>query len=134
MRDPAEADDVVQEAMVRAWSRRRSCNSPHAPIPWCLQITRREAFRRLERRPARIEQELVEAPDAEAAAEPERVIDRIDLHRAVAKLDPDAQLLVALRYSRDYTQPQIARTLDIPEGTAKVRLYRVRKQLETMMA
>lgn len=133
MRNSAEADDVVQEAMMRAWSRRRSCNSPQAPIPWCLQITRHEAFRRLERRSGRLEQELVEERDGPAAEEPDRVIDRVDVQRAVARLEPDEQILLALRYSRGYTQPEIARTLNIPEGTAKVRLHRVRKQLETMI-
>ncbi len=133
MRNSAEADDVVQEAMMRAWSRRRSCNSPQAPLPWCLQITRHEAFRRLERRPSRVEQELGELGDGFAGEEADRVIDRIDVHRAVARLDIDEQLLIALRYSRDYTQPEIARRLNIPEGTAKVRLHRVRKQLETML-
>jgi RNA polymerase sigma-70 factor (ECF subfamily) len=42
-------------------------------------------------------------------------------------------MLVALRYSHDYSQPEIARKLDIPEGTAKVRLHRVRKRLELLM-
>lgn len=61
------------------------------------------------------------------------MIDRVDVQRAVARLDPDEQILVALRYSRDYTQPELARTLNIPEGTAKVRLHRARKQLGTMI-
>jgi RNA polymerase sigma-70 factor (ECF subfamily) len=133
MRNSAEADDVVQEAMMRAWSRRRSCNSPQAPIPWCLQITRHEAFRRLERRPGRLEQELVELSDGSAGEEPDHVINRIDVRRAVAQLERDEQILIALRYSRDYTQPEIARRLNIPEGTAKVRLHRVRKQLATTL-
>ena len=36
---------------MRAWKGRATCNSPHAPIPWCLQITRNEAFRRMRRMP-----------------------------------------------------------------------------------
>lgn len=133
LRDPADADDVVQEAMIRAWSRRESCRSLDGPLPWCLQITRREAFRRLARRRAAGEQTLVEATDRSASEESDRVIDRVDLGRAVAHLHPDEQVLLALRYSHDYSQPEIARTLRIPEGTAKVRLHRARKRLETLM-
>jgi RNA polymerase sigma-70 factor (ECF subfamily) len=133
LRDPADVEDVVQEAMIRAWSRRESCRSPEGPLPWCLQITRREALRRLARRRTAREQMLLEVTDRAASEEPDRAIDRIDLGRAVAHLQPDDQVLIALRYSRDYSQPEIARTLRIPEGTAKVRLHRARKRLETLM-
>ncbi len=116
---------------MRAWSRRGSCRSPHAPLPWCLQITRHEAFRRIARRP--VAEELREYPDQPAADEPDRVIDRIDVGRALAGLRPEDRLLIALRYSQDYSQPEIARALDIPEGTAKVRLHRARERLGTLM-
>jgi RNA polymerase sigma-70 factor (ECF subfamily) len=132
LRNPVEADDVVQDAMMRAWSRRASCQSPHAPLPWCLQITRHEAFRRMARRPAAAE-ELREFTDQPATDEPDRVIDRVDVGRALAGLRPDDRLLIALRYSHDYSQPEIARALNIPEGTAKVRLHRARNRLGTLM-
>ncbi len=132
LRNPVEADDVVQEAMMRAWSRRGSCQSPHAPLPWCLQITRHEAFRRIARRPVAAE-ELREYTDQPATDEPDRVIDRVDVGRALAGLRPDERFLIALRYSYDYSQPEIAQALDIPEGTAKVRLHRARNRLGTLM-
>jgi RNA polymerase sigma-70 factor (ECF subfamily) len=133
LRNRVDADDVVQEAMMRAWSRRGSCRSPQAPLPWCLQITRHEAFRRLERRPAASDQVLVEIADRRASEAPDRVIDRVDIGRALAHLQRDEQILIALRYSHDYSQPEIARTLNIPEGTAKIRLHRVRKRLGTLI-
>jgi RNA polymerase sigma-70 factor (ECF subfamily) len=133
LRNPIDAEDVVQEAMMRAWSRRGSCQSPHAPLPWCLQITRNEAFRRLGRPALASDHALAELPDRRASDEPDRVIDRVDVGRALACLAPDERVLIALRYSRDWSQPEIARALDIPEGTAKVRLHRVRKRLGTMI-
>lgn len=117
---------------MRAWSRRGSCRSPKAPIPWCLQITRHEAFRRLGRR-AKAEHVLDDMADRPASDEPDRVIDRVDIGRALAHLGRDEQVLIALRYSRDYSQPEIARALNIPEGTAKVRLHRARKRLGTVI-
>ena len=118
---------------MRAWSRRGSCQSPHAPIPWCLQITRNEAFRRLGRPALAGDHALADLPDRRASDEPDRVIDRVDVRRALARLAPDERVLIALRYSCDWSQPEIARALDIPEGTAKVRLHRVRKRLGTMI-
>jgi RNA polymerase sigma-70 factor (ECF subfamily) len=134
LRSPDEVEDVVQEAMVRAWKGRASCNSPHAPIPWCVQITRNEAFRRMTRVPASTAlDETAELTDACAADAIERIASQIDIGRALDKLSSDERKLIALRYSHDYSQPEVARRLEIPEGTAKVRLHRVRKRLETLM-
>jgi RNA polymerase sigma-70 factor (ECF subfamily) len=134
VRSPDEVEDVVQEAMMRAWKGRESCNSPHAPIPWCLQITRNEAFRRMTRAPLGTALDATaELSDVGAADAIERIASRIDVDRALERLSADERTLVALRYSQDYSQPEIARRLEIPEGTAKVRLHRVRKRLETLM-
>jgi RNA polymerase sigma-70 factor (ECF subfamily) len=134
LRSPDEVEDVVQEAMMRAWNGRRSCNSPHAPIPWCLQITRNEAFRRMTRAPVTTCLDATaEVTDSGASDAIDRIASRIDVDRALDRLSSDERMLVALRYSHDYSQPEIARRLDIPEGTAKVRLHRVRKRLETLM-
>jgi RNA polymerase sigma-70 factor (ECF subfamily) len=133
VRNPADAEDVVQEAMMRAWTRRAACNSPQAPMPWCLQITRNEAFRRLGRPVTAGDQALADLPDRRAGEEHEHAIDRVDIRRALAHLQPGDRILVVLRYSHDWSQPEIARALNIPEGTAKVRLHRVRKRLGTLI-
>jgi len=74
-----------------------------------------------------------EVTDAGASEALDRIASQIDLGRALDKLSSDERKLIALRYSHDYSQPEVARRLDIPEGTAKVRLHRVRKRLETLM-
>jgi RNA polymerase sigma-70 factor (ECF subfamily) len=79
------------------------------------------------------DQGLAEVADRRASEAPDRVIDRVDIGRALAHLREDEQILIALRYSHDYSQPEIARTLNIPEGTAKVRLHRVRRRLGTLI-
>jgi RNA polymerase sigma-70 factor (ECF subfamily) len=134
LRSQDEVEDVVQEAMVRAWKGRSTCNSPHAPLPWCLQITRNEAFRRMTRAPpASALDTTTELTDSSASEAIDRIAMQIDIGRAIERLSPDERKLIALRYSHDYSQPEVARRLDIPEGTAKVRLHRVRKRLETLM-
>jgi RNA polymerase sigma-70 factor (ECF subfamily) len=57
----------------------------------------------------------------------------IDIARALDGLSSNQRKLIALRYPHDYSQPEVARRLAIPEGTAKVRLHRARKRLETLM-
>jgi RNA polymerase sigma-70 factor, ECF subfamily len=134
LRRSQDADEVVQEALTRAWRNRRSCRTPEAPLPWCLQITRNEAFRLIARRPVPEPLETAsEREDERARREPERVLGQVDVRRALQVLTPQEQLLIALRYVHDWSHPEIAERLQIPEATARVRLHRARKRLKTML-
>src|SRR6266511_1043297 len=43
----AMAEDVAQEAVIKAWRHRASCRSPERPLPWVAAIAHREALRAL---------------------------------------------------------------------------------------
>lgn len=136
MLGPQEAEDAVQEAMIRAWRGRHRCRSPGAPEPWLRQIVRNEALRLRERRkgapqPADGDQidltgDAVEAPD-------ERLLRRMAVGKALAQLAPEDRRLIGLRYVNDLRQGEIASILGIPEATVRVRLHRLRKQLGTLI-
>lgn len=122
-----DAEDIVQEALIRAWSRASSCRGD--PLPWLLAITRREAYRRLARR----REELI--PEAiEELVEPDgldEIDDRIDFANLLEGLSDDERRLLELRYEQDLTQPAVAKLLGLPEGTTKVRLHRLRIRLRS---
>lgn len=135
MRNPDDAEEAVQEALARAWRARASCATPEAPLPWLLQITRNEAFRLLDRRRRLEERETPAAAAAEPASEDsrlERAIAAMATEQALSDLRPDERALVRLRYVHDLSQPELARRLDLPEGTVKVRLHRIRGRLRTV--
>jgi RNA polymerase sigma-70 factor, ECF subfamily len=131
--DPHDAEDAVQEALTRAWRKRHNCRTPGTPLPWMLQITRNEALRLRDRR--RFEPATSEEPhdDAAPAVDPatEQLADRLDIRRALSRLPPQDQVLVRLRYHADLTTHGVAGILDLPEGTVKVRLHRIRERLRT---
>lgn len=130
-----DVDDVVQEALVRAWRQRASCRGADR-MPWMRQIARNEALRLIERRRTRVERELLDderllstVPDHEAEEEREEMLLRMQVEQVVGRLSVDDQRLLALRYTGDLSQPEVARMLGIPEGTVKVRLHRLRGRL-----
>src|SRR3954464_10948819 len=86
--DDAAADDVVQEALVRAWRRRETYDAARgAVLPWLLAITADRAIRHRTRRPVSVE--LVDLPAAT-----EDVDRRVDLERAVSGLPRQMRLVV----------------------------------------
>jgi RNA polymerase sigma-70 factor (ECF subfamily) len=132
LRDREDAEEAVQEALARAWRRRSSCASPDAPLGWMLQITRNEALRLMERRARRSAREFVTATDHERVEEApfEALISAVATDQALAILRPEERILIHLRYQHDLSQAEVARTMDLPEGTVKVRLHRIRKRLK----
>jgi len=132
----ADAEEAVQEALVRAWLRRDACRSPEAPLPWVLEITRNETRRLLGRRARRSSLELfesaigVDAEDDELAG----TATRVTVERALGTLADGDQRLLLLRYAEDLTQVEVARRLGLPEGTVKVRLHRARRRLRALLS
>jgi RNA polymerase sigma-70 factor (ECF subfamily) len=132
-----DAEEVVQEALVRAWRGRSSCRTPERPLPWCLQITRNEAFRFLGRQRRDPAADPLEHSDVPAGGrglgESDRSLIRLDVGRALKLLTARERLLIALRYQQDWSHPEIAHQLQIPEATARVWLYRASKHLRSAL-
>jgi RNA polymerase sigma-70 factor, ECF subfamily len=136
LRRPQDAEEVVQEALARAWRSRRACRTPEAPLPWCLQITRNEALRLMQRQ-RNVWTELLdphhEIEDRRELGAPDRTHERIDIGRALGLLTASERVLIGLRYEHDYSHPEIAARLEIPETTARVRLHRAQKRLKALL-
>jgi RNA polymerase sigma-70 factor, ECF subfamily len=127
-KNPSEAEDIAQEALLRAWRRRSTLRNAGSRKGWLAVIVRNEAFRQHARR----RPDPVSTLEAEHGADDERVlktVERADIHAAISRLDERDRQLVRLRYDEDLTQTAIAHRLGIPEGTVKVRLHRVRAKL-----
>ncbi|GGS18638.1 RNA polymerase sigma24 factor [Streptomyces aureoverticillatus] len=124
--DLHEAQDVVQEAFVKAWSRRGRLRREAAPeawirtVAWRLALRRRQGLFRAERAWQRHGGAgAVDAPD------PGSVV----LVEALKELSPQQRRTVALRYVCDLSVEQIAHETGLSTGTVKTHLSRGRAAL-----
>ncbi len=134
VRDDAEAEDVVQEAWVRAYAHLREFAGRSAFSTWLTRIVINEAYARLRRQRRSgppVEEGDLMSTDLEGNPEDgawrhqlggllERAIDRLPLgHRAVLMLRMVEQLSVA----------ETAACLDVSEEVVRTRLHRARAAL-----
>ena len=126
--NPSEAEDIAQDALLRAWRRRSTLREPGRRNQWLGTIVRNEAFRQHARlRPEPIA--TVETAEGVEDAQVTATVERADLHAALRQLNEREREIPEMRYEDDLTQSTIARRLGIPEGTVKVRLHRARNKL-----
>ena len=122
----AAADDAAQEAAIKAWRHQANCRTPEHPQAWLAAIARREALRL--RGPPRV-QSLETTAEPSAPATDAHVALAVDVRRALAELSEGDRRLLLARYWADMTQREVADLLGMPDGTAKVRLHRLRARL-----
>jgi len=136
-RDPHDADDVVQDACVRALKYLGSLHGNDAR-GWFLTIVRHAFYDWLGRnRPAEIVQDdgaAIEAAIDHAGPTPEQTALRNDQTRvladAMAALPLQYREVLVLRELEDMSYKEIARVADIPIGTVMSRLARARALLQ----
>lgn len=130
--DPSAADDVVQEAFIRAHAHLGKLANPRLFPSWLYRIVRNEAIswlRRQKRHKAKaIDPEQLTAPpdtgDDEAAN-----AKALAMHRALQKLRPAYREILALKYEADMSYDDIAEALNTSSANVEKKLYRARQRL-----
>ena len=128
--------DVVQDCWMAVTRSLPRLGDPGAFRPWVYTILTRAATNRLRR--SKPEEpvpgdalDLHPAPADSGASEREEAV-RI-LRAAVARLPRESQALLELYYVEDLSVRELARVLDIPEGTVKSRLHQAREKLRDIL-
>jgi RNA polymerase sigma-70 factor (ECF subfamily) len=109
-RSHTEAEDIAQEALLRAWRKRGSCRNPDRPFAWVQEITRNESHRLFSRRAMTHELPTDRLPEPPAQSGEDAVLTRIDVERALGDLSPTDRLMVRLRYEADHLGPTAERS------------------------
>jgi RNA polymerase sigma-70 factor (ECF subfamily) len=127
---PAGADDIVQDALVRAWTKWHLYDPERGtPTTWLLAITadRAREARRTRLRHLRVVDDTAEPPDIPAPV-PDAEAD-LDLDRAIAALPDRQQLAITLHYFLGLTVAEAASVMDVTAGTVKSTLFDARTNL-----
>ena len=122
----AEAEDVVQETLLRAWRRRSTYDATRGSLKgWLVAILLDQARRHRTRRTRDLlmDETPVGGPDVE----------RIATERAIAALPRRQREVVTLYYLADLSVAELAAVLGISEGTAKSTLSDARRALQHLL-
>ena len=131
-----QAEDVVQETMVRAWreSGRLDLSEPSL-MPWLTTVARRiviDDHRRKQARPIETaDTELANLPAEDDTAAADR---RLIVAEALLALSPLHRQVLNETILRDRTVNQAAEVLGIPVGTVKSRVYYALRALQVVLA
>jgi RNA polymerase sigma-70 factor, ECF subfamily len=143
----AEADDVTQEAFLRAYRHWHTYQRGSSARAWLFTIARNVFLRGRERQTRRAETLESELPGVmanpsaallqSAVTDPEReffasFVDD-EVIRAIEQLPPDFREVVVLSDMEGLNYAEISDVIGAPLGTVKSRLYRGRRQLQRLL-
>jgi len=140
LHDDGDAEEVVQEAYLRAFSGLGTFNGDASLGTWLARITIDEALRRLGSRRVTTniaelseQEQLGPLGDATALPTPEQMAARSEVRRmverAVDRLPPQFRAVFVMRVIEQMTIGETAQALGVPEATVKTRLHRANDQL-----
>ena len=138
VREDDEAEDVMQDAYVRAYEHLRQFEGASSFGTWLTRIAVHEALARVRKRNrnASLDEEAVDEDERMATKErtaEQRTLDRelrVVLEDAVDALPPAFRSVFILRTVEEMSTAEVAAALEIPEDTVKTRLFRARGLLQ----
>jgi RNA polymerase sigma factor (sigma-70 family) len=128
----ADPDDVVQDALTRAWQKRDQFDAERGTATtWLLAIVadQARASRRTRNRWLRVVDDTADIPEASTE---DRGAD-VDLERAIARLAERQQLVVHLHYFVGLSVDESAAVMGCSSGTVKSTLFDARSRLRTLL-
>ncbi len=147
LRDPTEAEDVAQEAILKAYRALKGFRGDAKFSTWLITITMNEARSRL-RKSAKVQVESLDSTErdeedytpflvADWREIPSETLEREELathiERAIANLPPSYREVFLLRDKEEMSIEEIAQTLDVTANLVKVRLFRARMLLQKQL-
>ena len=134
VRNPVLAQDVAQDAFVRAYKALPDFRGQAAVRSWLYRIATNLALNAVQRRKEYPAEEL---PEVVTSSGPEREMLRgamaTHMRAAIEELPDDLKVPLVLREYESLSYQEIAEVLDLPLNTVRTRILRARRALRTAM-
>ena len=134
--NPAEAEDIVQETMIKVWNKREQWDDIESIEAFCLTICRNislDKMRKMENQNQSLEEGEHDAPDQSYASNPEEQAmqqDKLKLIRRLINALPEKQRsAMQLRDFEGKSYKEIAKVMGISEEQVKVNIFRARQTI-----
>ena len=134
--NPAEAEDIVQETMIKVWNKREQWNDIESIEAFCLTICRNislDKMRKMENQNQSLEEGEHDTPDTSYASNPEEQAlqqDKLALIRRLINSLPEKQRsAMQLRDFEGKSYKEIAKVMGISEEQVKVNIFRARQAI-----
>ncbi|AGB24576.1 RNA polymerase sigma factor, sigma-70 family [Mycobacterium sp. JS623] len=135
--DPARAQDVVQETLLRAWQHPEVANdTERSARSWLFTVARNMIIDESRSLRSRREVSALNSSGTPERTCPDNVnatLDRVLVGEALARLTPDHRTVVRRAYLQGWTTAQIAADLRIADGTVKSRLHYALRALRLVL-
>ncbi|HET6672539.1 MAG TPA: sigma-70 family RNA polymerase sigma factor [Agromyces sp.] len=122
--DPAGADDIVQETLLRAWRTPRIlADDPASTRSWMFTVARNLVIDDARSARRRHEIGVADTPERGQADGTDALFESLLIEEALAGLDLEHRAVIVHAYYGGCSIAEVARRLAIPEGTVKSRLH-----------
>ena len=132
--DRAEAEDVVQDTMIRVWNKREEWTQFGSIEAYCLTVAKNLAIDRSQKKEA---QNVELTPEMEEESEISGPYDQLVnnermsiIHRLINELPEKQRLIMQLRDIEGESYKEIAKILNLTEDQFKVNLFRARQKVK----
>lgn len=132
--DRAEAEDVVQDTMIRVWDKRDEWKQFDSVEAYCLTVAKNLAIDRSQKKEA---QNVPLTPAMEEESEASGPYDQLVgdermriIHRLIDELPEKQRLIMQLRDIEGESYKEIAKVLNLTEEQVKVNLFRARQKVK----
>ncbi|MEO9077763.1 MAG: sigma-70 family RNA polymerase sigma factor [Rhodanobacter sp.] len=131
--DHARAEDLTQDAFVRAWQKLPDFRHESAFGTWLYRLAVNVALMDLRARGANPVSMLDDDHLPDVGDTPFCAAEREELERAIAQLPPRARAVLVLHDIEGWKHEEIGRELDMAIGTSKAQLHRARRLLRKIL-
>ena len=132
--DSAEAEDIVQDTMIRVWNKRDEWAQFNSIEAFCLTVARNLAIDRSQKSEAQNIELTTETQEMSDGSTPERQLERseqMDLVRKLINELPEKQrTIIQLRDIEEKSYKEIADVMQLTEDQVKVTLFRARQRIK----